>query len=121
MEKKTILVADDEEDIKVVLRLYLESRGFNIVTAFDGLDAIDQAQQHKPDLILLDVMMPVVNGYEVAAKLRADPATSDIPIVMLSAATHEDAVRKGLEAGARDYVMKPFDPQKLEDTIRKYI
>jgi len=121
MDEKTILLADDEEDIKIVVRLYLESKGFNIVTAFDGLDAIEQIQKSKPDLILLDVMMPVMNGYEVAAKVRSNPETKDIPIVMLSAATHEEAVKKGLEAGANDYVMKPFEPAKLEETIRKYI
>ncbi|MCX7047538.1 MAG: response regulator [Candidatus Sumerlaeota bacterium] len=121
MEKKTILLADDEEDIKVVVRLYLESRGFNITTAFDGLDAIEQIERDKPDLILLDVMMPVMNGYEVAARVRANPAIKDTPIIMLSAATHEEAVKKGMEAGANDYLMKPFEPAKLEETILKYL
>jgi len=121
MDTKTILLADDEEDIKVVVRLYLESKGYNIVTAFDGLDAIEQVKREKPDLILLDVMMPVMNGYEVAARVRADEASKSIPIVMLSAATHEEAVKKALEAGANDYLMKPFDPVVLEETIRKYL
>lgn len=121
MSEGTILVADDEDDIKIVITLYLESRGFEVLTAFDGLDAIEQAQKSKPDLILCDVMMPVVNGYEVAAKLQADPETRDIPIIMLSAAAHQDAVKQGLEAGARDYIVKPFDPQQLEETMRKYL
>jgi two-component system, OmpR family, alkaline phosphatase synthesis response regulator PhoP len=121
MEKKIILLADDEEDIKVVVQLYLESKGYEVLTAFDGLDAIDQAKKGKPDLILLDVMMPVMNGYEVATTLRADPETREIPIVMLSAAAHEEAVAKGLQAGADDYVMKPFYPAKLEATIKKYL
>lgn len=121
MEGKTILLADDEEDVKVVVRLFLESKGYTILTAFDGLDAVDQAQKNKPDLILLDVMMPVMNGYEVAAKLREDEATKDIPIVMLSAASHQEAVKKGLESGAKDYLIKPFEPKKLEETIRKYL
>lgn len=118
---KTILLADDEEDIKIVVRLYLESKGYEIITAYDGLDAINQVQKNKPDLLLLDVMMPVMNGFEVAQRLRANDETKELPIVMLSAATHEDAVRKGLEAGANDYVMKPFEPAKLEEVIKKYL
>jgi DNA-binding response OmpR family regulator len=120
-DPKTILVADDEEDVKFVVKLYLESKGFNVLTAFDGLDAVEQIEKQKPDLILLDVMMPVMNGYEVAARVRANPETREVPIVMLSAASHEEAVRKGLEAGANDYLMKPFEPTKLEETIRKYL
>ncbi|MBN1518229.1 response regulator [Candidatus Sumerlaeota bacterium] len=116
-----ILLADDEEDIKVVVRIFLEGKGHEVVLAFDGLDAIDMARQEKPDLIFLDVMMPVINGYEVCEKLKADPATKDIPIVMLSAASHADSIKKGLDAGAADYIVKPFDPVKLEAVIDKIL
>ncbi len=121
MERKKILLADDEEDIKIVVRLYLESKGYDIITAFDGLDATEVIDREKPDLILLDVMMPIMNGYEVVSHVRGNPETEHIPIVMFSAATHEGAVRKGLEAGANDYLTKPFDPSKLEDVVHKYL
>lgn len=116
-----ILLADDEEDIKTVMRLFLEEKGYDIITAFDGLDAIDVTRTEKPDLILLDIMMPVINGFEVCQKLKADVATANIPIVMLSAAAHADSVKKGLDAGAVDYLVKPFDPEKLEEVIQRIL
>jgi CheY-like chemotaxis protein len=73
---KKILVADDEDDVKVVVQLFLESKGFEIVTAYDGLDALDKARKERPDLILLDVMMPVLDGFDVCKKLKADPKTA---------------------------------------------
>ena len=115
-----IMLADDEEDIKTVVRLYLEGKGYDVVTAYDGLDSIEVAHSEKPDLIFLDVMMPVINGYEVCRKLKADPETAGIPIVMLSAAAHADSVQKGLDAGAVDYLVKPFDPATLDGAIEKF-
>ncbi len=120
-EKKKVLLADDEEDIKAVVQLFLESKGYEVITAFDGLSAIDMAQAEKPDLILLDVMMPVVNGYEVCTRLKADEATRDIPIVMLSAMAQSESVDKGLSAGAVDYIVKPFDPARLEEVVRRVL
>ncbi len=120
-EKKKVLLADDEEDIKAVVQLFLESKGYEVITAFDGLSAIDMAQAEKPDLILLDVMMPVVNGYEVCTRLKADEATRDIPIVMLSAMAQSESVDKGLSAGAVDYIVKPFDPARLEEVVRRIL
>jgi DNA-binding response OmpR family regulator len=121
MERKKVLLADDEEDIKTVVRLYLESRGFEVLTAFDGLDAISTAELAQPDIILLDVMMPVMDGFEVARKLKANEKTRGIPIVMLSAASHAESIKKGLEAGARDYLVKPFEPSKLEELIHSVL
>jgi CheY-like chemotaxis protein len=112
-----ILLADDEEDVKVVLKMYLESKGYQVVTAYDGLDAIDQAQREKPDAILLDIMMPVLDGFEVCRKLKADPQTQAIPIIMLSAASHAESVQKGLDLGAVDYIVKPFEPENLEQLL----
>lgn len=120
-EKKKILLADDEEDIKAIVQLFLESKGYEVVTAFDGLAAIDLAQSEKPDLILLDVMMPVVNGYEVCSRLKADEATRDIPVVMLSAMAQSESVDKGLSAGAVDYIVKPFDPSRLEEVVQRVL
>jgi DNA-binding response OmpR family regulator len=118
MERIKVLLADDEEDIKTVVKFYLESRGYEVLTAFDGLDAISICESEKPDLLLLDVMMPVMSGFEVARKLKANPETAGIPIIMLSAASQSDSIKEGLEAGARDYIVKPFEPSKLEELIR---
>jgi DNA-binding response OmpR family regulator len=118
MERKRILLADDEEDIKIVVKYYLEQRGYEVLTAFDGLDAISMCESSKPDLLLLDVMMPVMNGFEVARRLKANPETANIPIIMLSAASQAESIKEGLEAGARDYIVKPFEPSKLEEMIK---
>ena len=120
-KKAKILLADDEEDIKTVVSMLLESKGFEVITAYDGLATLDLARSEKPDLILLDVMMPVVNGYEVCARLKQDEATRDIPIVMLSAMAQSESVDKGLSAGAVDYVIKPFDPSRLEEVIQRVL
>jgi DNA-binding response OmpR family regulator len=116
-----ILIADDEEDVKTVLQMYLESRGFEIVTAYDGLDAIEQARREMPDAILLDVMMPTMDGFEVCKTLKGEASTQAIPIVMLSAASHAESVQKGLSAGAADYVVKPFEPEHLEKLLKKLL
>ena len=121
MGKKKILLADDEEDIKTVIKLYLESKGYDVVTSYDGLDTLDKVKAEKPDLILLDIMMPVINGFEVCKQLKADENTSHIPIVMLSAASHADSVEQAMEAGAVDYIMKPFEPPRIEAILKKIL
>ena len=121
MGKKKILLADDEEDIKTVIKLYLESKGYDVVTSYDGLDTLDKVKAEKPDLILLDIMMPVINGFEVCKQLKADENTSDIPIVMLSAASHAYSVEQAIEAGAVDYIMKPFEPPRIEAILKKIL
>jgi DNA-binding response OmpR family regulator len=121
MGKRKILLADDEEDIKTVVKLYLESKGYDVVTAYDGLDTLDKAKAEQPDLILLDIMMPVINGFEVCKQLKADDKTSHIPVVMLSAASHADSVERAMEAGALDYIMKPFEPPRVEVIIKKIL
>lgn len=118
---KKILLADDEDDIKIILKMFLETRGYDVVTAFDGLDAVDQAKSQKPDAILLDVMMPLIDGFEVCKKLKADPDTASIPVIMLSAASHSESVQKGMSAGAVDYLVKPFEPEHLETLLTKVL
>ena len=121
MGKKKILLADDEEDIKTVIKLYLESKGYDVVTSYDGLDTLDKVKAEKPDLILLDIMMPVINGFEVCKQLKADENTSHIPIVMLSAASQADSVERAIEAGALDYIVKPFEPPRIEAILKKIL
>ena len=115
---KKILIADDEEDVKVVVQLFLESKGYEIVTAFDGLDALQKAKDEKPDMILLDIMMPLIDGFEVCRKLKEDPETAEIPVIMLSASSHAESKQKGLDVGAIDYIVKPFVPENLENVVR---
>lgn len=119
--KKKILVADDEEDIKAVVTLFLQSKGYEVISAFDGLSALDLAKMEHPDLILLDIMMPVVDGYEVCRRLKADETTRDIPVVMLSAMAQSESVEKGMSCGAADYVVKPFDPARLEEVVARVL
>ena len=119
MAPTKILYADDEEDIKLIVKMYLESRGYQVLTAYDGLDAIAQAEAEKPDIILLDLMMPVLDGFEVAKRLKASDATKHIPIIMLSAAQQAESIKKGIEAGATDYLVKPFEPSHLEKLLEK--
>jgi len=121
MANKRILLADDEEDIKTVISMFLRSQGYDVVTAFDGLDTLEKVRTERPDLILLDIMMPVLDGYEVCKRLKEDAATADIPILILSAAAHIESVNRGLRAGAKDYIVKPFDPEKLLEKIEHVI
>lgn len=121
MAGQRILLADDEEDIKTVVRMFLEAQGFKVITAFDGLDALDKARLEKPDLILLDIMMPVLDGFEVCKRLKEGKHTADIPVLMLSAAAHIDSVNRGLEVGAEDYIIKPFEPEKLQEKITQIL
>ena len=114
---RTVLVADDDEDILQLVSFRLERAGYTVVTAADGQQALAAARQHQPDLAVLDVMMPGLNGYEVTRQLRADPATAAIPVILLTARVQEADVSRGFEAGADDYLRKPFSPQELQDRV----
>lgn len=121
MSRKKILLADDEEDVRTIVKMFLEGEGYEVVTAFDGLEALSLAETEAPDVILLDVMMPVMSGIEVTRRLKASTGTSQIPVIMLSAASQTDSIRQGIAAGARDYVVKPFQPSKLHEIIQRVL
>jgi len=108
-----ILAVDDEPHILKLVAFSLKSHGYDVLEASDGLSAIGVAQAEKPDLILLDVMMPVLDGYEACRRLKEDPATKDIPVVMLTAKAQVKEQQTGLDSGATDYVCKPFTPKDL--------
>ena len=120
-KKPLILIADDEEDIKVILTMYLENSGFEVATAFDGLDAVEKTKDCKPDLILMDIMMPVIDGIEVTRQLKAMDETKEIPIVMLTAAAQSAMVDKAMAMGAVDYVSKPFEPDAVKAIIDRVL
>jgi two-component system phosphate regulon response regulator PhoB len=111
--RPVVLVADDDPDILALVRLRLERDGYEVLSAPDGETALDLALARTPDLALLDVMMPRLDGYEVARRLRRHGPTTAIPIILLTARVQEPDVELGIEAGADDYVTKPFSPQAL--------
>jgi DNA-binding response OmpR family regulator len=113
-----VLVADDDPDILALVRLRLERDGYEVLSAPDGETAFDLAIARTPDLALLDVMMPRLDGYELTRRLRGHGPTAGIPIILLTARVQEPDVEQGLAAGADDYVTKPFSPQALGERVQ---
>ena len=116
-----ILVAEDEKDIRRLVVFTLERAGYEILEAGDGREALRLATENHPNLILLDIMMPYMNGYEVCRKLREKPELKDTPIVLLSAKAQNYEIGEGLEAGATDYLIKPFIPRELAAKVKKML
>src|SRR2546430_10176884 len=110
---ETILVVDDDPDIARFVEVNLRSAGYEVAVAADGEEALDRAQDMRPDLVLLDVMMPRIDGFEVAQRLRRNPQTANTSIIMLTAKALSADKVLGLTAGADDYIIKPFDPIEL--------
>jgi DNA-binding response OmpR family regulator len=117
MTRKTVLIADDEPSILISLEYLLEQAGYQVLTARDGQEALDLALEHRPHLLLLDVMMPRLNGFDVCARLRADPALAGLRVVMLTAKGRDVEISQGLSLGANAYVTKPFATRELMATI----
>jgi two-component system alkaline phosphatase synthesis response regulator PhoP len=117
MAKGRILVVDDEIYIVHILDFSLGMEGYEVVTALDGEQALEKARAEKPDLIVLDIMMPKLDGYETCKRLKADAATKDIPVILLSAKGRNVDQKVGFEVGADDYITKPFSPRKLVERI----
>jgi len=118
MARRMVLVVDDEEDILELLRYNLTKEGFEVECALTGEEALDAARTKRPDLVILDLMLPGIDGLEVCRRLKRDPKTEPIPIVMLTAKGEETDVVTGLELGADDYVTKPFSPRVLTARVR---
>lgn len=110
---RKVLVAEDEPDIRGLIAFSLEYAGFVVIQASDGEEAIQKAEGERPDLILLDVRMPKMNGYEACKVLKAQESTRHIPIVFLSARGQEAEIKHGLDLGAEEYILKPFAPDQL--------
>jgi DNA-binding response OmpR family regulator len=119
MTKGTLLIIDDEKDLVELLRYNLvEKEGYDVISANDGQSGLEIAQRHKVDLIVLDLMMPGMDGLDVCRRLRADPRTNRVPLIMLTAkATEADRI-VGLEMGADDYITKPFSPRELVARVK---
>ena len=125
-EKKRILLIDDDPDFVEAVKVIVENGGYDVKVAYDGEEGLEAVAAEKPDLIVLDVMMPVMNGHECCAKLKADPATAKIPVILLTAVadrvttstyTHRDM----LESEAEDYMPKPVEPKELLNLIKNWL
>lgn len=115
---KKILIVEDEQDILQLVKHYLEKEGFRPVTAMSGLEALKKVKEDKPDLVVLDLMLPEMDGLEVCKRLRSVPDTAMLPILMLTAKAEESDTVVGLELGADDYVTKPFSPKTLVARVK---
>jgi two-component system alkaline phosphatase synthesis response regulator PhoP len=121
MHKGKILVVDDEVYILHILEFSLGAEGFEVITASNGEVAVEKAIQEKPDLIVLDIMMPVLDGYETCRRLKRESETKHIPVILLTAKGREADKRLGFEVGAIDYVVKPFSPNRLVGRVEEII
>lgn len=121
MAKPKILIVDDEPDVVGLIERTLKVYGFDTLKAYDGIGALDLVSTEKPDLILLDIMMPMMSGYEVCEQIKANPQTQTIPVVCLSSAHTPDARAHSLRAGAAELITKPFMPAELVAQIRRYL
>jgi len=119
--KKRILIIEDHPETSEMMARMLELEGYEVLIASDGKMGIEKTLSEKPNLILLDVMLPGMSGFEVCEKLKSDPKTSQIPIIIVSIRAAEESIRKGKSLGANDYLPKPFDPAKLLELVKKYL
>lgn len=114
-----VLVCDDERHIVRLIQVNLEKQGYQVITAFDGKDGLEKIRAEKPDLVVLDVMMPYMDGFEVLKNLRRDPDTENIPVIMLTAKAQDKDVFEGYHYGADMYLTKPFNPMELVTFVKR--
>ena len=118
---KKILAVDDERHIVRLVEVNLARAGYQVVTAFDGREALQKVEAEKPDLVVLDVMMPYMDGFEGLRNLKANPQTADIPVIMLTAKAQDADVFRGWQSGVDCYLTKPFTKEALIDTVNQYL
>jgi two-component system alkaline phosphatase synthesis response regulator PhoP len=116
---KKILAVDDERHIVRLVQVNLERAGYQVVTAFDGKDALDKVASEQPDLVVLDVMMPYMDGFEVLQNLRKNPSTRELPVIMLTAKAQDADVFRGWQSGVDCYLTKPFNPMELISFVKR--
>lgn len=116
---KKILAVDDEKHIVRLVQVNLERAGYQVLTAYDGIDALEKVKAEKPDMIVCDVMMPRMDGFEVLRNLKADAGTRDIPVIMLTAKAQDADVFKGWQSGVDAYLTKPFNPMELLAFVKR--
>lgn len=116
-----ILIVDDVKANVMLLKALVKKNDFQIIEAFDGKQALEMFEAHKPDLILLDIMMPILDGYQVLEKIRTGDINNDVSVILITALDNKEEVVKGFSAGANDYISKPFNNKELEARIRHQI
>jgi adenylate cyclase len=121
MSQATVLIVDDEPFNVDVLQQELEELNYQILTAANGQEALDKIKRHQPDLILLDLMMPVLDGFGVLAEIKGDNSLRDIPVIIVSAADDSKSIVKGIKQGADDYITKPIDPDHLKKKVKEHL
>ncbi|NQT94853.1 MAG: response regulator [Candidatus Omnitrophica bacterium] len=121
MAAKKILLVDDETDMVDIVKLRLEANGYEVITAYDGQEALDKAKTESPDLIILDLMLPKIDGYKVCRLLKFDQKYKSIPIIMFTARVQDEDKKMGEEVGADAYITKPFEPQVLLSKIKELL
>ncbi len=116
-----IVIAEDERDIRDLITFTLQFAGHEVIATANGAEAVEAVQREMPDLVLMDVRMPRMTGYDACRQLKADERTKDIPVVFLSAKGQESEVQEGLAAGALDYILKPFSPDQLTARVQEIL
>ncbi|HZR46900.1 MAG TPA: response regulator [Candidatus Manganitrophaceae bacterium] len=120
-KKKKVLVVDDNKDTVRIIQEALEGAGFSVTSAYDGKEALDLVRKDLPDLMILDLMMPKMSGYEVCGEIRKDPKTKELIVLMLTARSDVDAKIQGIEGGANDYLVKPVEPREVVSRVRRFL
>jgi len=118
-EKKKILIIEDSLTMQRILSFVLEKEGYDVEIANNGAEGLEKARTNKPDLIFTDLMMPIMDGFEVCRQIRADDSLKDTIVIILTSRGQDSDVEKGLQAGADDYLMKPFDPPKVVERVHQ--
>jgi len=113
-----VVIADDDPDIRRLVEMTVTNAGCDVTVASDGEEALERVRESKPDLVILDVLMPRMDGWEVARALKSDPATREVPVMFLTSRGQEHDVLEGFDSGAVDYMVKPFSPRELQVRVR---
>jgi DNA-binding response OmpR family regulator len=121
MEKKRILIVEDEESLLKLESILLTSKGYRVTGVMDGMSALDEVRRNRPDLVILDIMLPKMDGFEVCRQLKGDPDTAHIPVVMLTAKKNSQDMVTGQQAGCDAYITKPFKSSKVLETIQHFL
>jgi DNA-binding response OmpR family regulator len=121
MQKKKILIVEDEKELVKLIAFHMTIAGYEAVSAKDGIEALEACKLNKPDLVILDIMLPRIDGWEVCRRLRLDPKTSNTPIIILSALQDTNDKLRGFDLGSDDYVTKPFSPRELVVRVKRVL
>ena len=121
MNKPVVLIVDDEPDVVTMWQRSLLTEGFEVICAYDGISAVDMAEVDKPDLVLLDIMMPMMNGYDVCRQIKANPATEHIPVLCVTSAQNDEVRANAQAAGAQGLLIKPFATRELVAQINRFL